>query len=203
MRIGLDVDGVLANFYAAYEALTIKVDGRNLFGKKRWPNALPEVWDWPEAAGYSAETMKQVWKEIKESETFWLRLSKLEHVNLKRIEEGHILHFITDRPGETALWLTNRWLNCMYGVSDPDVRISSRERTKGDYCRNLDLDIYADDKLENILDVQEKSPATRAYLILRPYNCVGAGSNAVNLSAYSVGDMLQQEGLSEVAPSTP
>ena len=38
MRIGIDVDGVLANFYAAYEALAIQTQGEDLFGEHKWPN---------------------------------------------------------------------------------------------------------------------------------------------------------------------
>jgi len=70
-RIGVDIDGVLANFWEAYENLTIQVSGEDRFGKARWPNQYPPSWNWPEDHfGYSKATMSEVWNTIRTNSTF-------------------------------------------------------------------------------------------------------------------------------------
>lgn len=171
MRIGLDMDGVLAAFHPAYEECVVSyANGVDLF-PKRYPEALPPTWDWPQHYGYTDDVVEQVWTHIKNSETFWLSLSSVpgawklaEYLRLKMDE----LYFITDRPGSTAQAQTATWLNSVLGFDNPSVIIS--RRGKGICARALSLDVYVDDKYENVLDVQTQSPETVALCIDYPYN---------------------------------
>lgn len=171
-RIGIDIDGVLANFYDAYERLAIEVDnGIDRFpqrGGVGHPSIYPPVWNWPEYYGYSSEVVAEVWRRIKADQGFWLNLDPLERIDLSKLATGHELYFITDRPGVRAKQQTEVWLRAFCNVPFPTVIIS--RKGKGIVCEALDLELYIDDKGENIVDVEARSPQTRAYLLNRPYN---------------------------------
>jgi len=161
MRIGIDVDGVLACFYAGYEDLIVGIDGRDLFGAHRWPRETPPVWDWPQHYGYSGDVIAEAWKRIKASDTFWLTLPPMPEIGTFQRWMGanteHQVYFVTDRPGATAKRQTELWL-MRYGVACPTVIIS--RKGKGIVCEALDLELYVDDKGENIVDVDARSPQT-------------------------------------------
>jgi hypothetical protein len=176
LRIGIDVDGVLANFFKAYEELTIETTGKDLFLDKKWPAQLPQTWNWPETFGYTKEDMNRVWGEIKKSRNFWWNLEPIDDVfsfiqtlGEKTLPTGEH-YFITDRPGvepqdQTAWWLSKQGPN-----PNPAVIISGPHARKGQICAGLAITHYLDDKGENILDVLEKSPGTVAVLLAYPYN---------------------------------
>jgi len=176
MRIGFDIDGVLSGgFYGAYEALVIKHAGEDKFGEHRWPQEFPCTWNWPEHYGYDPALTRfpdgPVWKEIHDSATFWMRLDPLPDMQTVRhfLDERRgvdDVYFVTDRPGRFSKSQTETWL-MRQGIYHPTVILSGR---KGDVAVALKLELYVDDKGENIVDVEAKSPTTRAVLIQRPYN---------------------------------
>ena len=170
MRIGFDMDGVLAAFVPAYEELIVRFAGEDKF-PARYPAALPPVWDWPQHYGYDTAVIDRVWKHIKYSTTFWRSLpavpgawTLMEYLRPRR----HELYFVTDRPGVNPQGQTVRWLTDVLNVDRPSV-ITSR-RGKGIVAKALALDIYVDDKYENVLDAQEQSPETKVLCIDYPYN---------------------------------
>lgn len=168
--IGVDVDGVLANFFKAYEDLIIDVSGVDKFGDSRYPHVFPRVWNWPESYGYNKETMNQVWDEIKFSESFWLNMEPLpgaEGFLNKLSQTDHEVYFITDRPGIETQLQTTAWLE-EHGYPLPSVIIS--RKGKGAVCDALSINYYIDDKVENIEDVNWKSAHTKAFLLYYPYN---------------------------------
>ena len=169
MKICLDVDGVLACFFKAYETLIVKITGVDRF-PAQYPIVLPPCWNWPQYYGYSNEEIQQVWQIIEANPEFWGMLEPLsgmeEAVRLS-LRPKNDLYFITDRPGLGAKEITARWLQTQ-GIGWPSVLISSKG--KGVICAALNLDVYVDDKAENILGVQAQSLLTRAYLISYPYN---------------------------------
>src|SRR6266568_4553321 len=171
MRIGLDIDGVLANFFTSYELAFIKVTGRDLFGYNRWPNYVPVGWDWPTMFGYTDQETSQVWSYIIETKDFWVNQGILPGlVQARRLVAGrHDLYFITDRPGKGAKFATEWWLRGVGRFDNPTVLIS--RNGKGPIVAGLGLEIYIDDKVENILSVQECLPECHAYLApIYPYS---------------------------------
>lgn len=195
MRIGIDVDGVLACFFKAYEDLTVEVAGVDLF-PARYPEVLPPTWNWPEHYGYSDEVMKEVWNRIKTSPSYWMNLTALPGARglLKALNgSAHQIYFITDRPSvssfsaqkQTADWLAR------HGFDYPAVIISGKHATKGDVCKGLMIEAYLDDKGENLVDVEEKSPNTRAYILDYPYN----EEFDVSRRVYSLREFLEEEDL--------
>lgn len=175
MRIGFDIDGVLADFCTAYEHEVVAMAGGvNLF--QPWAmNVGPVTWNWPEHYGYTKEIVSAVWNKIKASNDFWLNLSALPEMDLfaawhYQMRGNHEMYFVTARPGrevklQTELWLRQR-LSLEYN-ENITVLISDQ---KGMICRALNLDMYVDDKAENVQSVMDQSVTTNPYLIDRAYN---------------------------------
>jgi hypothetical protein len=174
MRIGFDIDGVLANFVKGYQDLTVKVTGRDLFHSNDILD--PPCWDWPQFRGYTKEEMSfssgPVWGAIKSDPEFWYRLEEdpgaaVLRANWRKIlDAGHDVVFATSRFGinpdmQTAAWLRN------IGATYTDVTVTS---DKGQFCLDRFVDCYIDDNLDNIKNVSKTSPATRTYLLNRAYN---------------------------------
>lgn len=171
MRLGFDIDGVLASFWDAYERLCIEeASGANLFGRFRWPPHIPTCWTFPEHYGYSDDVVKAVWARIKASETFWTELHPMPDMATFRAMlpaiAGDDVWFVTDRPGAASKQQTIAWLSA-HGIRSPEVIISA---DKGGVARQLCLDFYVDDRGENVKSVEDAAPLTTVVLIDRPYN---------------------------------
>jgi len=182
MRVGIDVDGCLANFNSGFIRRVIEVTGRNLFPD----NYEPTTWDYPTAVGYTEDEVNKVWENIQADPLFWLRLPVYQGtcgflMNLAR--QHHDVYFITARPGIEAKMQTELWLE-VAGYESATVLITSK---KGLAARTLDLDIYLDDRWENAKDVAVLSDGftahgktipprystTKTFLLDRPWNRLG------------------------------
>lgn len=183
MRIGFDVDGVLANFIPAYQARIVAVTGVDLFH----PDDVidPPVWDWPKLRGYTRTQLADVWASINSDPTFSLYLPALDGMHILRLCDHMVfnalndIYFITNREGirakeQTEYWLRGYLTNLM-GWS-PTVIVVGKHQ-KGRIALALNLDIYIDDNYENCVDVVQKSPKTRTYLLTHRYNEKGIQSS--------------------------
>jgi hypothetical protein len=186
VRIGFDVDGVLAAFLPAYHDLIVKMTGRNLF--KPEDRKTPSTWYCPEYRGYTGEELSKVWKVITDPESyFWLNLNPLPGVGtldmmLTAILDDHDLYFITSRPGSGAKWQTEQWLMDHLGFSleysHPTVLIASGSPgyvAKRRIAEGLALDCYIDDNFENAVAITQTTK-TRSYLLNTNYNQQGSGT---------------------------
>ena len=170
-RIGVDIDGVLANFNESYIETVVAVTGRDLFPARPFDIV---TWNYPESYGYTREEVAKVWECIKASETFWQNLgtypttvNDLNYLAEKQ-EEGHDVYFVTARPGVLAKFQTEMWfLGIPQCEITPTVLISSE---KGLCAKALSLDAYIDDRWENVIDVVSVSPSTRVFILDRPWN---------------------------------
>jgi len=193
MRIGFDIDGVLANFIAAYQGIIIAGTGKDLFG----PTDIfdPPCWDWPQYRGYTPEEIKSIWAVIKQSPDFWAMLkpdpgmSQLSRRWAQIHGAHHDVVFATDRPGLNPLIQTKYWLH-KYGCTYANVTISNQ---KGQFCADSHVDCYIDDRWDNIVAVTRESPSTRAYLLNRSYNL--AIDDASYTRVPSVEEFFRIEGL--------
>lgn len=167
MRLGLDIDGVLCNFNARFVQEVIRVTGRNLFPQDCAPDTFPTVWDYPETFGYTDAEMKAVWKAIRSSLTFWQECDLLADAYfLPQLEAAHDIYFITARPGLQVKRQTELWL-AKAGIEWPTVLLAQE---KGPAVRALELDVFVDDKPENVLDGKVWRKRCKSLLFDRPYN---------------------------------
>lgn len=171
MRIGVDVDGVLADFNRAYIPRIISVTGINNFPLDG-SGAVLDVWNYPKKYGYTNKQISTVWDSIRADSTFWLSLEEFPTTGhdlyylTQQMTEGHDVYFITARVGPTAKRQTEQWLESRLGA--PATVLISNE--KGLMAAGLELDAYIDDKWENVVDVHQQYGGTATFLMRRPWN---------------------------------
>ena len=182
IRIGIDVDGILARFTTAYQRLVVEVAGVDLF--KPGDATDPPCWSWPEYRGYDKKVISEVWSRIKTSHDFWMGLSELPDCCTLRtlildLQRWHEVYFVTSRVGKDVKWQTEQWLMLHLQIDQPTVLISSE---KGLVAKALKLDVYVDDNADNVNDVILRtdptvagmavpgSYRTRTYLVDKSYN---------------------------------
>ncbi len=172
--IGVDVDGILANFNEAYINLLWKTTGKDRFGA--YPDASKvdtHCWQYPESHGYTKEEENFTWAAILEDPHFWENLPAypdakgfLNELWLSISDRGKVpVYFITNRMGASPHQQTARWLH-RHMFDQPNVLISSK---KGLSCAALGITHYIDDKIENVVDVARETDA-RVFLLDRPWN---------------------------------
>ncbi|MDD5366961.1 MAG: hypothetical protein PHR30_16615 [Gallionellaceae bacterium] len=164
MKVGLDIDGVLADFVSAFVETIEAETGLRI-------PVPPTSWDW-HRHWLSDEQDARVWHHIEENAGFWCNIASDASVGPARwaqladMEWGHDLYFLTYRPGRVAKWQTEHWLR-EHGLWNPTVLITEH---KGRVAKALGLDCYIDDRPAYCLDVRRDSPETRVYLRQAPYN---------------------------------
>lgn len=178
MRIAYDLDGVLANFADPWAA---RVTARTGILFPRACPQWPTLWDWDKSAlrshGYSDEEarniLSDIWDEVKEDPNFWGHLPAMwgtysllqELTDIARA--GHQVYFITSRPGRWAKHQSEQWLRQSGFDAIPTVLISF---DKGLLAEGLKLDIFVDDKPENVLDVAMARPSCKTFVLDWAYN---------------------------------
>lgn len=171
MRLGIDVDGVLARFNDAFaQRLTLVTGVTRVSSETRRADNFP-CWKWPKHFGYSKAEENAAWESVKRDHSFWASLrpypdAKDALILLRSLRQsGHDIYFITARPGEHAKLQTERWL-VDHGMNMPTVLISS---DKGGCAESLNLDFYVDDKPDNCDDVAAVISG-EIYLVSRAWN---------------------------------
>ena len=161
IRVGFDVDGVIANFNKTFRETATKVEAA-ASGRDRSDSA---------AHALAADVMKRVWEHISRTAQWWLQLDAYEPEQIARLyrtsrERRWEVYFMTTRPssaGETTQFQTQWWLET-HGFPLPSVLTVPGSR--GDAANALKLDIAVDDRLTNCVDIIAASRA-KALLLLR------------------------------------
>lgn len=186
MVIGVDLDGVVADFNTAYIELVPKLTGRNLFPAGYTKDDIT-TWSYPETFGYTNKEISAVWKWIGQDDEFWFNLKPLEGAEdfleklaYEEMAAPHDIYFITSRVGYDVKRQSEEWLvqHGWGGGFAPTVLISYE---KGLCCKALKINAYIDDKNENCEQVLSESPKTLCYMLARPWNSLEAVTCAGNI----------------------
>lgn len=160
MRIGIDVDQVLAGFGESFVG-TARAMGFNV----PWP--IPD-WDF----GMKKDDFAFVFKEIcagPAGKGFWENLPVIidgldKTLLLKCCRENEV-YFITTRSWEGSQQVTAKWLQKKLGIPAPSVIVSEH---KGTVANALLLDRHLDDNVGNAFDMA-RSLGTKSYLLKTSY----------------------------------
>lgn len=173
LRIGFDMDGVLADMDSA-----IAREAAALFGSipAETPQPAPSI-STPDSAGEEAENVpirhelqltgrqrRQLWRHIRSIDGFWESLDEIEPGSVARLSRmaqnrRWEIIFLTRRPataGLTAQLQSQHWLE-KKGFRLPSVYVVTASR--GLIAMALTLDIVVDDTPENCVDVASDSKA--------------------------------------------
>ncbi|MFA5724409.1 MAG: hypothetical protein WC979_09205 [Candidatus Pacearchaeota archaeon] len=171
MRIGFDVDGVIANFTKVFTGI---LNGIN--PKCPILNDYSEVlhWYYDKFLPVTKLEIKRAWEIVDKNPNFWRSIPPIKNIKVvvdfvNHNRHQHDFYFITSRlatGGISATYQTINWLRAM-GFRDPQVIETS---TKGNIIEFLGIRYYIDDRTKNCLDVAEKSPGCKIYCPNYPYN---------------------------------
>jgi hypothetical protein len=180
LRVGFDLDGVLADMDSALITQAQSLFGDKLAYPQAGPAAAPDPAA-PHAAGLpvplppqlnlTVRQQRRLWRHIATIDNFWLTLREIEPGAVKRLgalasaRRWEVI-FLTKRPrtaGLPAQVQSQRWL-VSKGFDRPSVFVVQGSR--GLIAAALDLDVVVDDRHENCYDVVVDSSA-RAMLVWR------------------------------------
>jgi len=163
LRVGFDLDGVIADFRTAFLQVAADVLGRDAIRRPSSPM--------PDLDAVSPADAKRVWKVIADTPNWWLGLAPFEPAQIARLYQLARKHrwevsFLTSRiptSGDSVQFQSQTWLEA-YGYYMPAVVTVPGSR--GEIANALRLDLVVDDQLLNCLEVVGASQ-TKAILLLR------------------------------------
>jgi hypothetical protein len=163
LRVGFDLDGVVADFRTGFLDVAAKALGRDAI--RRPASFMPDV------DGVSAADSKRVWKVITETPNWWLSLAAYEPTQIARLYQimrrgCWEVSFLTSRiptAGDSVQFQSQAWLES-HGYYMPAVVTVPGSR--GEIANALRLDAIIDDQFLNCLEIVGASQA-KAMLLLR------------------------------------
>ena len=163
LRIGIDLDGVVADFRTAFVEAAAKLLGRESIRRPSSPM--------PELDAVSAADAKGVWDVITATPNWGLGLAPYEPAQIARLYQlgrrfRWEISFLTSRTptaGDSVQFQSQTWLEA-FGFYMPAVVTVPGSR--GEIANALRLDVVIDDQFLNCLEVVGASQ-TKAVLLLR------------------------------------
>jgi hypothetical protein len=161
LRIGIDVDGVIADFRTAFHAAAVRCLRRDVADSDDLESVGP----------LSPEDVRRVWDHVARTQNWWMDVAPYEPDQIARLYSltraaGWEVFFMTKRPpsaGDSVQFQTQWWIE-RFGFYLPAVLTVPGSR--GDIANGLRLDIIIDDQVINCIEVISAAPA-KALLMLR------------------------------------
>jgi 5'(3')-deoxyribonucleotidase len=164
LKIGVDIDGVLADFLAKARTLLKEMCG------KPADDLIQTGWGF-DSLGITKEEERQFWDKLDTIPNWWYDLPKMPGTDtIKRLCDKYRVIFITNRKDGTGMPVdvqSAAWLQWTFGINYPTVLLSD---DKGPLARALKLDWFIDDRPKNVEEVRVSSPLTRTVLYRTSYN---------------------------------
>jgi hypothetical protein len=197
LRIGIDIDGVLADFRSAFHAAA----------RRCLRHDIEDRADLESVGPLSPEDVRRVWEHIAKTQNWWMDVPAYEPDQIARLYSvmravGWEVFFMTKRPpsaGDSVQFQTQWWIE-RFGFYLPAVMTVPGSR--GDVANGLRLDMIIDDQLINCVEVISTAPS-KAILMLRAADAT-AREHATNRGIGVVSSMSEAlkvlERLNEVLP---
>jgi hypothetical protein len=164
LRIGIDVDGVIADFRSAFRTAAVRCLRRDVVDSDNSDTGGP----------LSPEDVRRVWDYIARTQNWWMDVPPYEPAQIARLYSmtravGWEVFFMTKRPpsaGDSVQFQTQWWIE-RFGFYLPAVLTVPGSR--GEIANGLRLDMIIDDQVINCIEVISGAPA-KALLMLRASN---------------------------------
>lgn len=165
LKIGVDMDGVIDDFTSAF-----RNEAEVLLGRKI--NGVQTNWNFEDCLDITKDEVKRVWDKIFATENWWYltpEANPLVDELLPWLCKNHDVYFITNRP-EIAGFPTQQQ-TAMY-LDELDIQFPTVlvVKNKGPIVKALALDVFLDDRPENLENIRAYSPTTYVRLMDQPYN---------------------------------
>jgi hypothetical protein len=165
LRLGFDIDGVLANFRASFRATAVKILRHDVEEAADSPDTVTQL---------TPDEIRRVWDHIAKTQNWWMQLEPYEPDQIARLYSmaravGWEVFFLTKRPasaGDSVQFQTQWWIE-RFGFYLPSVLTVPGSR--GDIANGLRLDLIVDDQLINCVEVISAS-ACKAILMHRMHD---------------------------------
>jgi hypothetical protein len=159
LRLGIDVDGVVADFRTAFRALA----GRELGA------AAPA-----QESELTKAHVDRLWRSVAATPNWWLELPAYEPDQIARLyararQSRWEVFFMTSRPpsdGDSVQLQTQVWLE-RHGFFLPSV-MTLPAGARGELARSLRLDLALDDRLVNCIEVISASNSKAVMMLREP-----------------------------------
>ena len=157
LRLGIDVDGVVADFRSAFRALA-----------ERELGIAPRDAE----SDLTKADIEQLWRAVAGKPNWWLDVPAYEPDQIGRLysrvrQSRWEVFFMTSRPpsaGDSVQLQTQVWLE-RYGFFLPSV-LTAPTGARGELARSLRLDLALDDRIVNCLEIISASNS-KAVMVLR------------------------------------
>ena len=162
LRLGFDVDGVLADFRSAFRTTARECLGREV---------VADAKDGEKPSPLGQHDVAKVWAHIARTPNWWMRVGPHEPAEIARLyalarASRWEVFFLTKRPpsaGDPVQFQTQSWLE-QQGYYLPAVLTVPGSR--GELANALRLDLVVDDQLINCAEILGAGP-TKTMLMLR------------------------------------
>jgi len=169
-RVGLDVDGVYANFTRAFTSLATSM---GLTDKATDGDEQP-TWDF-------AWDSAPAWTVVKNSWNWWMTLPPLvdgeDVLETNYMIEHADVFFITSRVPSLGLSIEQQTVGWLKGIGvNADRAVVIAARRKGELCKALGVTAMLDDNVDNLIELRDSGilAVCRSW----PYNAAWDGPRA-------------------------